>query len=69
MLEALCYTNLNTFNGWSDGVTELSRTEKLTGDLNLTAKFTDNRDVVSAFTLNGIISPLVLVGVILGVVL
>lgn len=47
-------TNLNTFEGWSDGVTELSRTEKLTGDLNLTAKFTDNRDVVSAFTLNGI---------------
>lgn len=47
-------TNLNTFEGWSDGVKELSRTETLTGDLNLTAKFTDNRNVVSAFTLNGI---------------
>ncbi len=47
-------TDLNTFEGWSDGVQELSRTETLTGDLNLTAKFTDNRNVVSAFTLNGI---------------
>ena len=47
-------TNLNTFDGWSDGNKELSRTETLTGDLNLTAKFTDNRNVVSAFTLNGI---------------
>ena len=47
-------TELNTFEGWSDGVQELSRTETLTGDLNLSAKFTDNRNVVSAFTLNNV---------------
>lgn len=48
--------NLNTFDGWSDGYNELSRTIKLEGDIDLTAKFTDNRNIVSAFTLKGITS-------------
>lgn len=49
-------TDLNTFNGWSDGVTDLSRTVTLEGDLELTANFTEKEGVLSAFTLNQITS-------------
>ncbi len=48
--------DLNTFTGWSDGSTELSRSFTLDGDLNLTASFTEREDVVSAFTLSRITS-------------
>ena len=48
--------NLNTFEGWEDGTKELTRTFTLDGDLNLTAKFTENSEVLSAFTLKDITS-------------
>lgn len=48
--------NLNTFDGWEDGTKELTRTFTLEGDLNITAKFTENSSVLSAFTLSGITS-------------
>lgn len=43
------YRTFNTFKGWSDGNNELTRTVKLTGDLDLTATFENDNKVVAAF--------------------
>lgn len=49
------YRKFNTFNGWSDGITETSRTETLTGDLDLTATYTNDESVVSAFDFSKVV--------------
>lgn len=49
------YRKFNTFNGWSDGATETSRTVKLTGDLNLSASYTADASIISAFDFSEIV--------------
>lgn len=49
------YRKFNTFNGWNDGVKETSRTEVLNGDLNLTASYTNDDNVVSAFDFSQVV--------------
>lgn len=48
------YRTFNTFKGWSDGVTETSRTMKLTGDVELSATYEADNTIVSAFDFSGI---------------
>lgn len=49
------YRTFNTFKGWSDGVTETSRTLKLTGDLDLSATYEADNSVISAFDFSAIV--------------
>lgn len=49
------YRTFNTFKGWSDGVTETSRTIKLTGDLDLSATYEADNTIVSAFDFSSIV--------------
>lgn len=47
------YRTFNKFNGWSDGSTETTRTFTLTGDLDLTANYEAQGNVISAFDFVG----------------
>lgn len=50
------YRTFNTFDGWSDGETEMDRTIALEGDLDITANFTNDNSVIAAFDFSTITS-------------
>lgn len=50
------YRTFNSFEGWSDGNMDITRTITLEGDLNLTAKYLNDDEVVAAFDFSTITS-------------